>query len=48
MKNVFSKLNILGSFFQLKNSIAIIILPQALVTATFLEETCFFLKEVKA
>lgn len=48
MKNVFPKLNILGSSFQLKNSITIIILPQVLVMVPFLAETCFFLKQTKA
>lgn len=37
MKNVFSKLNILGNSFQLKHSFTIIILPQLLVTVPFLE-----------
>lgn len=45
MKNMFSKLNLLRSSFQLKNSIIVITLPQILATVPSLEETYFFLKE---
>lgn len=48
IKNVFSKLNILGNSFQLKNSFTIIILPQVLVTVPFLEENLFLSKRGKS
>lgn len=48
MKNVFSKLNILGNSFQPKNFFTIIILPQVLVTVPFLEENLFLSKRGKS